>query len=91
MVVYDKDMTSTILSTTRTGTTTRNSVALTAFALIAVVSLVTRSVATVMTQAEAANAISESRNKGQQGEIASDGKRNGGGSDGGGGGCATCG
>ncbi|HKO64514.1 MAG TPA: hypothetical protein VJU13_04880 [Candidatus Nitrosocosmicus sp.] len=44
-------------------------------------------------QADAANIVSESKNKGKQGELKSDGKRQGkGGSEGGGGGgCQTCG
>jgi hypothetical protein len=66
----------------------RNSQMLTAFALIAVAFLAVGSVVTIIATADAANANSESRNKGQRGELMSDGKRQG---NGGGGGNPDCG
>ena len=42
-------------------------------------------------QVQAANLVSESKNKGQQGDKSSDSKRQGHGGSGGGGGCDSCG
>jgi hypothetical protein len=61
------------------------------FVAVAVMFIAGLAVIPALQEAQAANAISTSRDKGAQGELMSDGKRQGNGGSGGGGGCQTCG
>ena len=63
------------------------------FIAVAIMFIAGLAVVPVLQEAEAANAVSESWNNGQRGELMSEGKRqgNGGSGGGGGGGCASCG